>query len=141
MEKQKEDVPRGSGTITGYYVEGRTRGIWSSSNNLPRIADTQLIPEKWKRISWFDAPPGIGIKSYRNHFAFEQGILSYEAAQALIASAVTEHLTYKMSIEFRLRRVMLSYEWSIADKGVGNAINFMDKEDDEEFIKGDGNGD
>ena len=127
MADQEES--KGHSTTRGYYVEARM----SDASEPWKLGHTWLTTE-WRHIGWEKSSSGGGVKSHLfNPLANDHGMLTYEAAHALIAAAAADRPLANMFVEFRLRKVEMVCEWRITDKGVGRTVNFLEDERAEEF--------
>ena len=126
----EKEMSKGHDTTVGYYLEARLAG---DLNEPLKLGHTWLTKE-WQHIQPVKLPHNGGIASHLfNPLAVDHGMLTYEAAHALMAEAVASRSIAKMFVEFRLRQVEMACEWRITDKGVGRTVNFMDDERAEEF--------
>ena len=106
------------GSATGWFVEARARELFGSDP--PVVNGRSLSPLTWRRIE-FDrqvAEGGVPNKLY-NPLARERGLLAYPTALTLIAWCAAE---YPETIEFRLVKMKLSFEWKIEREGVSEPI-------------------
>jgi hypothetical protein len=125
----EQEKSKGHSTTHGYFVEARM----SDASEPWRLGHTWLTTE-WRHISWEKSSSGSGVKSHLfNPLANDHGMLTYEAAHALIATAAADRALANIFVDFRLRKVEMVCEWCINDKGVGRTVNFMADERAEEF--------
>lgn len=104
-----------AGTSTGYFVEAR------SKPGRPVLVGETLVTETWRRLDFQSTPPDAGV---RNDMwpaeADSQGVLTYVAARALLATAASRN----PDLEFRLVRVRFEYKWEIHEEGVTEPESF-----------------
>ena len=117
-----------SGTEVGYYVEARTAGAFPHAE--PLQLGTTFLCTDWRRVYWPESLVGVRNNLY-SPLARDNGMLSYETAQALIAgsAAARRHSL----VDYRLRRVKMEYSWTITPDGVSRVINLIADEQAEEF--------
>lgn len=122
MSEQKDAVvgkswASQSGTVPGYFVEVRC---------LPAggMVGGKRVTHMWSHLE-FPRTKDMGVPGHPAAEWFapvaQEGVLSYEAANALMAWAATD---CDYATEFRLVKVEMVYRWEINEKGVGPAICF-----------------
>ena len=110
----------GNGTVYGWFVEARLKNPTFST--APIVISGITITESWRRISY----EKFSLEGVPNHvypaIAQEQGILSYAAAKALMA---WNGATFPSdSLEFRMVKVELRYNFTIEELGVSDPEDF-----------------
>ena len=134
MTTKTIDLGNGRSTTHGYYVEARLAG----GGDEPIVVAHTTITTKWRQIHFVRVPPvhdRIGVPSGMEipSGAVDHGLLSYEAARALMGMVVARLPLSNMLLEFRLRKVKLFNEWHIEDLGVTEPLNFFEAERKEVF--------
>lgn len=108
------------GKQRGYFVEVRVPPDGG-------IVGGRSFSAKWTRMEFKKGERGIPVRIGMNSLGTDNGLLTYEAAMALMAweATICDYAT-----EFRLVEVELEYDWKITERGVGPAINFDAAESD-----------
>lgn len=116
-------MSKGSGTVRGYYVEARMiPGIpLTPFGGPPKVGRATWVTESWTRVEYQHTHPEIGVKNVMySRLAEQNGVLTHVAAKALMAWVGSHH----SSLEFRLVKVEMKYEFSIEELGVGEPERF-----------------
>lgn len=128
MSDERKPTSSGNGTTFGYYVEARNVG-WKGGAR-PMVGCTH-IGEDWTRIAVERVPHGVESGLWCKVAETVSTMVSYPAAQALIAAAAAGQMLNGIGLEFRLVRAKLVYSWTIEDVKAGETVSFRDRESQE----------
>ena len=122
--------PRGRRSTVGYRVEARDtfRG-----SRLPRRVGGVFLDGEWREIRYDrESPEGVPNRTW-DPIAAERGVLTFEAAQALMSWSAASLDFHGLCVEFRLVQVRLVSEWTETEEGVSEPISFDRQRRDTEF--------
>jgi hypothetical protein len=104
----------GSGKTFGYHVHFRTTGR-------PSTVGGVIVTDKWQRCDFSREGRGVPNRLWCP-LADEAGLLTYEAAHAMIAWLDADVGPFSC-LEYRLERIELSYEYKTVSHGFGPVRN------------------
>lgn len=112
-------MSKGTGTVRGYRVEARVSphigvGVWGP----PQVGPHTWLTETWREISYTHVSREHGVKNDLHcRIAEDRGVLSYAAAEALMAWVASHH----HAVECRL--VAVEFAFSYEEKELGVVMN------------------
>lgn len=122
----------GNGTTRGYYVEVRAiEGV-----GIQRVGEFAVARE-WKRLPhiWGDGNFGIPRGLYCRVTEAVSDLMSFAAANSLMAWAAASVLLDGLGLEFRLVEAQVTYSWKIDDVAHGAPVNFLERQRQEFPLK------
>ena len=119
MSEEQKPVS-GGGTVRGYYVEARLARA-PVFGGPPQVGEHKWVTESWTRIEYDHTHPTFGVKNdIHSPLAVSDGMLTHAAAKALMAWVGSHH----DSLEFRLVKVEMKYNFTVMELGVGESERF-----------------